>query len=176
MTLNIEQKKAIVSELSDVAKNAISAAAADYRGLTVCEMTDLRETARKQGVMLKVYRNTLARRALEETEFACLRDALVGPVVLLFSQDEPGAAARLLRDFVKKHDQLEVKALALDGKLLGPEQLKAVASLPSRHDAITQFACVLQAPVTKLVRTFNEPVAQFVRVMGQIRDQKQAVS
>lgn len=174
MTLNLEQKKAIVAELSEVAKNAISAAVADYRGLTVSEMTELRVSARQQGVKLRVYRNTLARRALDETDFACLREVLTGPTVLLFSQDEPGAAARLLSDFVKKYENLEVRALALDGQLLGPDQLKSVASLPSRTEALTQLAAVIQAPVTKMVRTFNEPVAQLVRVMGQIRDQKQA--
>ncbi len=173
MTLQLEQKKAIVAELAEVAKQSISAAAADYRGLTVSQMTDLRVAARAQNVKLRVYRNTLARRAFEGTDFACLREALVGPIVMLFSQDEPGAAARLLSDFVKKYEQLEVKALALDGQMLGADQLKAVASLPSRQEALSSLVVVLQAPVVKFVRTLNEPVAQLVRVMGQIRDQKQ---
>ncbi len=173
MALQLEQKKAIVAELVEVAKQSVSAAAADYRGLTVAEMTDLRVAARASNVKLRVYRNTLARRAFEGTDFACLREALVGPIVMLFSQDEPGAAARLLRDFAKKYEQLEVKALALDGQLLGADQLKAVASLPSRHEALSSLAAVLKAPVTKFVRTLNEPVAQMVRVTGQIRDQKQ---
>lgn len=174
MALNLEQKKAIVSELSEAVKHAVSAAAADYRGLTVTEMTELRSEARKRGIKTRVYRNTLARRALAETEFACLRDALVGPIVLFFSKDEPGAAAKLLVDYTKKFERLEVKALALDGQLLGPAQLQSVASLPSRHEALSQLAAVFLAPVTKFVRTVNEPVAQFARVMGQIRDQKQA--
>lgn len=173
MALNLEEKRAIVGELTEVAKNSISAAVASYRGLTVTEMTDLRSSARKQGIKLRVYRNTLARLALAATDFACLRDALVGPIVLLFSQDEPGAAARLLTDFTKKFDKLEVKALALDGQLFGPTQLKAVASLPSRQEALAQLAAVFLAPVTQFVRTVNEPVAQFVRVMGAVRDQKQ---
>lgn len=173
MALNLEQKKAIVSELNEVALKSISAVAAHYRGLTVSEMTELRKTAREKGVWLRVYRNTLARIALKETEFACLEDALVGPMVLLFSQDEPGSAARLLSDFVKKHEKLEVKALVLDGRLLGADQLKAVASLPSREEALAQLCAVLQAPVAKFVRTLNEPVAQVARVMGQIRDKKQ---
>lgn len=174
MALNLEQKKAIVGELSEVVKHAVSAAAADYRGLTVTEMTELRSEARKRGVKTRVYRNTLARRALAETEFSCLRDALVGPIVLFFSKDEPGAAARLLVDYTKKFERLEVKALALDGQLLGPAHLQSVASLPSRQEALSQLAAVFLAPVTKFVRTVNEPVAQFARVMGQIRDQKQA--
>jgi large subunit ribosomal protein L10 len=172
--LNLEQKKEIVSELADVAKNSISAIAADYRGLTVSEMTDLRAGAREKGIKLRVYRNTLARIALKETSFECLKPVLSGPIVLLFSQDEPGAAARLLSDFAKKNDKLEVKGLAIDGQFLEPDQLKAVASLPSRDEAIAQLLSVMQAPVIKFVRTLNEPVAQFARVMGQIRDQKEA--
>ncbi len=174
MALNLEQKKEIVSELAEVAKNSISAIAADYRGLTVSEMTDLRAGAREKGIKLRVYRNTLARLALKDTSFECLKPALSGPIVLLFSQDEPGAAARLIRDFAKKNDQLEVRGLAIDGQFLEADQLKAVASLPSRDEAIAQLMSVMQAPVTKFVRTLNEPVAQFVRVMGQIRDQKEA--
>lgn len=174
MALNLEQKKSIVDELAEVAKASISVVAADYRGLTVSEMTELRSVARDKGVKMRVYRNTLARRALKGTDFECLREALVGPMVLLFAQDEPGAAARLLRDFQKKSDQLEVKALALDGRTMGADQLEAVASLPSRDEALASLAAVLQAPVAKFVRTLNEPVAQAVRVMGQVRDQKQA--
>ncbi len=174
MALNLEQKKAMVAELSDIAGKALSAVAADYRGLTVSEMTQLRKTARENGVWLRVYRNTLARRALSETEFACLQDTLVGPIVLFFAQEEPGAAARLLRDFLKDgHDKLEVKALVVDGKLLSADQLKAVASLPSKQEALAMLCAVLQAPVVKFVRTLNEPVAQVVRVMGQVHEKKQ---
>lgn len=172
--LNIEDKKAIVAELNGVANAAVSAIAADYRGLTVSEVTQLRANARKSSVHMRVYRNTLARRALQDTSFACLNDALVGPIVLLFSQDEPGAAARLVRDFVKEHEAFEVRALALDGQLLGPDSLKAIASLPSRDEALAQLMSVMQAPVTKMVRTVNETVAQFVRVVAAVRDKKQA--
>lgn len=173
MPLNLEQKKAIVADLQNVVSNSISALVADYRGLTVSEMTELRTSARKAGVHLRIYRNTLARRAVEETNFACLTDALVGPVALLFAQEEPGAAARLVRDFVKSHENLEVRALAMDGQLLGPDQLKAVASLPSRDEALAQLLSVMKAPITKFVRTVREPYAQAVRVFGAVRDQKQ---
>lgn len=172
MALNLEQKKAIVAELSEVAKHAVSAVAADYRGLTVSEMTKLRQNARRSGVAMRVYRNTLARLAMKDTSYACLDDVLSGPMVLLFSQHEPGAAARLVRSFVKEHERLTVRALVLDGTLMTPEKLNAVASLPSREEALTQLAVVLLAPITKLVRTFNEPVAQTVRVMAAIRDKK----
>ena len=172
--LRLEDKQAIVAELNQVASSAVSAIAADYRGLTVTDMTALRKEARDKGVFMRVYRNTLARRAVKGTSLACLNDALTGPIVLFFAQEEPGIAARLVRDFIKQNENLEVKALAIDGQLLGPDQLKAVASLPSRDEAIARLMSVMQAPVTKFVRTLNEPVAQFARVMGQIRDQKQA--
>lgn len=174
MALNLEAKKAIVEELSAVVAQSVSAVAADYRGLTVGEMTELRKQARDKGLYMRVVRNTLARRAVEGTEYACLTDALVGPMVLLFSQDEPGAGARLMRDFMKDHAKLEVKALALDGDLLGADQLKAVADLPSRDEALAQLMSVMKAPITKFVRTMAEPYASAVRVLGQIRDQKQA--
>lgn len=174
MALNLEAKKAIVEELSAVVAQSVSAVAADYRGLTVGEMTELRKQARDKGLYMRVVRNTLARRAVEGTDYACLTDALVGPMVLLFSQDEPGAGARLMRDFMKDHAKLEVKALALDGDLLGADQLKAVAELPSRDEALALLMSVMKAPVTKFVRTMAEPYASAVRVMGQIRDQKQA--
>lgn len=174
MTLRFDDKKAIVTELATLVESSISAVAADYRGLTVSEMTELRGNARKAGVVMKVYRNTLARRAVEGTSFACLTDALTGPIVLLFAQEEPGAAARLLRDFMKTNDKLAVRALALDGKLLGADQLKAVASLPSRDEALAQLLSVMKAPITKFVRTVREPYAQAVRVMGAVRDKKEA--
>lgn len=175
MVIKLDKKKAIVAELAEIVSKAVFAIAADYRGLTVSEMTELRTKARKIGVVMRVYRNTLARRAIEGTAFACLTEALVGPIVLLFSIDEPSATAKLLRDFIKVHDNLQVRVLVLDGKLLSPEQLKAIASLPSRKEALVQLAFVIQAPITKFVRTLHETYAQFVRVMGAVRDKKQAV-
>jgi large subunit ribosomal protein L10 len=174
VALNLEDKKAIVADLSAVVAESISAVAADYRGLSVSEMTELRAQAREKGLYMRVVRNTLARRAVEGTDHACLAEALVGPMLLVFSQDEPGAGARLLRDFMKNHDKLEVKALALDGELLGADKLKSVAELPSRDEALAQLMSVMQAPITKLVRTMAEPYASAVRVMGQIRDQKES--
>lgn len=176
MALTFENKKAIVAELVDVVGNAISAVAADYRGLTVTEMTQLRSQARQSGVKMRIYRNTLARRAVEGTEFACLKEVLTGPIVLLFSVEEPGAAARILRDFMKAHEALEVRALAMNGALLAANQLEAVASLPSREEALAKLAATFNAPVTQFVRTLKEPVAQFVRVVAAVRDQKQAAS
>lgn len=174
VALNLEQKKAIVAELSDIAQQAISVVVADYRGLTVSEMSELRKTARNAGVTMRVYRNTLARRAFKETPYACLDKVLTGPIVLFFSQQEPGAAARLIEKFIKEHEQLEVKALAFGAELLSADKLKAVAQLPSREEALSQLAAVLLAPVTKFLRALNEPVAQVVRVVAAIQDQKKA--
>lgn len=171
-SVNLEKKKAVVSELNGIANQAVSAIAGSYRGLTVAEMTELRTNARRAGVKMGVYRNTLARLAIKETPHACLDKALSGPMVLLFSMEEPGAAARLIRNFIKDHERFEVKALSVGGELLAPEKLKAVASLPSRQDALTQLVTVLSAPITKFVRTLNEPVAQVVRVLAAVGDQK----
>lgn len=178
MVLKLEDKKAIVAELAEVAAESISAVAADYRGLTVSEMTLLRTQSRQQNVKMRVYRNTLARRAFKDTRFAGLDEALVGPIVLFFGKEEPGAPARLIRDFIKKtsNEKLTVRALALDGKVFPAEQLKAVASLPSRHEALSSLAVVTKAPVTKFVRTLSETVAQVVRVMAAVRDQKKAAA
>lgn len=173
MTLRIEQKKAIVAEVSSVANSALSVVAADYRGLTVSEMTSLRASARKVGVTLRVVRNTLARKAFQGTPFECLTDSLVGPVLLAFSVEEPSASARLMRDFVKTNEKLKVKALALGGQLYGSQQLDAIAKLPTRIEAIAKFASVLQAPLTKFACTLNEVPTKLARALVQVRDQKQ---
>jgi len=174
VALNLEQKKAIVAEVSDVAANALSAVAADYRGLTVSEVTELRSKAREKGVVLRVVRNTLARRALDNTEFACMRDALVGPLLLAFSKSEPGAAAKLIKDFMKEHEKLEVKALAIGGQLLAAKDLDVVAKLPTRDEAIAMLMSVMKAPVEKFVRTLAEPHAKLVRTIAAIRDKQAA--
>lgn len=173
MALNLEDKKAIVAEVAKIAASSTSAIAADYRGLTVGQMTDLRARARKQGVYLRVVRNTLARRAMQNTEFECLQESLVGPLILLFSFEDPGAGARLVRDFIKANEKFEVKALALGGKLFPAKQLDVVAQLPTKEQAISMLMSVMQAPITKLVRTLAEPYAMAVRVMAAVRDKKE---
>ena len=174
MALKLEDKKAIVAEVADVAAKALSAVAADYRGLTVAEMTELRAKARKSGVYLRVIRNTLARRALQDTDFACLNDSLVGPMFLAFSQEDPGAAARLLKEAASSYEKLTIKALALGDRLLSPKDIDVVATLPTRDQAIATLMSMMQAPVTKLVRTLAEPCAQCARVLAAIRDKKAA--
>jgi large subunit ribosomal protein L10 len=175
--LRLEDKKAIVSEVSQIASTALSAAVADYRGLTVGQMNELRAKAREGNVYLKVVKNTLAKRAVEGTEFECMTESFKGPMVIAFSLEEPGAAARLIRDFIKdKKNKLEVKNLAMGGEVFGEEKLEAFAQLPTREEALATLCRVMQAPVTQFVRTLNEPAAQFVRVMGQISDKKQTAA
>ena len=173
MALNLDGKKAIVEDLMVTAGSAMSAVAADYRGLTVSEANALRKFARAAGVDVGVYRNTLARRALKDTDFACLSDILTGPIVLLFAQTDPGAAARVIRDF-EFAEKLTVRGLALGGQLLAASQLKAVASLPTLHEALGQLVSVMKAPITKFVRTVNEPAGQMVRAFAAVGDQKKA--
>ena len=174
MALRLEQKQAIVAEVNEAAKSALSAVLSDYRGLTVAEMTEMRAKARANGVYLRVIRNTLAKRAIEGTEYECLNDAFVGPTMVAFSQEDPGSAARLIKDYAKELDALEVKALAIGGELLEASQLDRVATLPTRDEAIAQLMSVMQAPVIKLARTLNEVPGKLVRTVAAVRDQKQA--
>jgi large subunit ribosomal protein L10 len=174
VTLRLEDKKAIVAEVAEVASDALSLVAADYCGLTVSEMTELRSKARDSGVYLRVVRNTLAKRALADTDFACISDSLSGPLALAFSQEDPGAAARVIHEFVKTHDTLEVKALSMDGQLLAASDLARVASLPTREQAISMLMSVMQAPISKLVRTLAAPQTKFVRTLAAVKDKKDA--
>lgn len=154
MALRLEDKKEIVAAVNQAAGSAFSAVVADYRGLTVAQLTQLRSEARKQNVYLRVIRNTLARRALEGTNFEQLKDSLVGPTIiaLSMSEDDMGAAARLFKDFAKTNDKLEVKTGAYEGKLFSGQELDVLASLPNREQALTLLASVLQAPVSKFGR------------------------
>ncbi|WP_111658271.1 50S ribosomal protein L10 [Isoalcanivorax indicus] len=173
MPLNLEDKRAIVASVNAVAAEALSAVIADYRGLTVSEMTELRQKARETGVYVRVVRNTLAKRAVEGTEYECLNDALVGPTILAFSQEDPGAAARLFKDFAKDHKLLEVKALAVGGVAYGAQDLDILAKLPTRDQALSTLLSVMQAPIAKFVRTANEVPSKAVRVIAAVKDQKQ---
>lgn len=173
MALAINAKKEIVSEINGVAKGALSAAVAEYRGLSVAEMTELRVQARAKGVFLKVVRNTLARRAVEGTDFECLQNALVGPTILAFASEEPGAAAKLFKEFTKGHDKFKVTALAVGGKLHGPESLDAISKLPTRDEALASLLYVMKAPVGNLARALNDVPGRIVRVIAAVKDQKQ---
>lgn len=174
MALNLEDKKAIVAEVSTVANTAISLVVADYRGISVPKMTALRSKAREKGIYLRVIRNTLARRALKGTSFECMDAALVGPLVFGFAQNEPSAAARLFKDFAKENELFSVKALSVAGQFYEASQLDRVASLPTKEEALGQLAAVLMAPINKLARTIAEPHSSLVRALEDYRKQKEA--
>jgi large subunit ribosomal protein L10 len=173
VALSLADKKQIVSEVAAVAESAHSAVAAEYRGLTVDEMTALRIKAREGGVYLRVVKNSLARRAFEGTEFECMNDQLVGPLVLAFSQEDPGSAARVIKEFAKEHDKLEVKVLAVGGEALAASELDKLASLPTRDQAISMLMAVMRAPLDKFARTLNEVPGKLVRTVAAVRDAKQ---
>jgi large subunit ribosomal protein L10 len=174
MALNIEQKKAVVAEVADVANNALAAVAAEYRGLTVEEMTELRVKAREDGVFLRVAKNTLVRRAVEGTEFECIQDSLSGPLLLAFSMEDPGSAARLVKDYSKSHDHLVAKLVAIGGQVYDASELDRLASLPTYDQAIAILMGVMKAPIEKFVRTLAEPHTKLVRTIDAVRDAKQA--
>lgn len=174
MALNLDQKKAVVAEVAEVAANAHSAIAAEYIGLTVEDMTTLRVKAREENVYLRVVKNSLAKRAFEGTDFACMNDAMVGPLVLAFSQEDPGAAARVISDFAKENDKLVVKLVSIGGELLEAGDIKRLASMPTKDQAISMLMSVMNAPVEKFVRTLNEVPTKLVRVIAAVRDQKDA--
>ena len=176
MAMNLDDKKVVVSELAAVAASAHSAIAAEYRGLSVSQMTELRKQARSAGVYLRVVKNTLARRAVEGTDFECMQQGLVGPLVLAFSQDEPGAAARLMKDFTKNHEKLQIKLVSFGGQMLGAGDLDRLAQMPTRDQAISLLMAVMKAPLDKFARTLNEVPGKLVRTVAAIRDQKQAAA
>jgi len=162
VALGLEDKKAIVAEVSEAAKVALSAVVADSRGVTVGAMTALRKDAREAGVYVRVVRNTLAKRAVEGSDFECLQDSFVGPTLIAFSNEHPGAAARLLKKFAKENDQLEVKALAFNGELIPAGDIDRLATLPTYDEAISRLMSVIQGATSK-----------FVRTLAAVRDQKE---
>jgi large subunit ribosomal protein L10 len=174
MPLNLEDKKALVTEVNAVAAKAQSVVAAEYRGITVSQMTELRAKARGQGVYMRVVKNTLARKALAGTTFESVGPQLKGPLVLAFSKDDPGAAARVVKDFAKTNEKLVPTLVSIGGQVLSGKELEKVASLPTREQALAQLMGLLKAPIEKLVRTLAEPQAKLVRTIAAVRDQKQA--
>ena len=174
MALHMAEKQAIVAEVAEVAASAHSAIAAEYRGMTVDAMTRLRAEARNHGVYLRVVKNTLARRAVAGTDVECMQEGLTGPLVLAFSQEDPGAAARVIKDFVKENKQMVVKLVAIGGKLLPATDLEALAKMPTRDQAISMLMGVMKAPIQKLARTLNEVPGKLVRTLAAVRDAKEA--
>ena len=174
--LSLEDKKAIVADVAREASTAQSAIAAEYSGITVGALTELRRKARQSGVYLRVVKNTLARKAVSETEFACMQEGFVGPLILALSKEDPAAAARVLTDFAKTNEKLIIKVVALRGKLLAPEDAKRLAQMPTKDEAISQLMAVMKAPIGKFVRTLAEPANKLARTVAAVRDQKQAAA
>ena len=173
MAIRLEDKQQIVSEVNQAASSALSAVLADYRGVTVEDMTALRKNARANKVYLRVVRNTLLKRAVADTEFECIQGVLVGPTILALSQEDPGAAARVLKDFAKENDDFEIKALSVGGQLMDASQIDVLAKLPTVDQARSMLMSVMLAPVTKLARTMNEVPSKVTRAVAAVRDQKQ---
>jgi large subunit ribosomal protein L10 len=176
MALRLEDKKTLVTEVNEIAQKAQSVVAAEYRGLSVAKLTELRARARASRVYMRVVKNTLARRAVAGTPFECVGEKLRGPLILAFSQDDPGAAARLIKGFAKDHDKLVPTLVSLGGSVLPGKDLDRVASLPTRAEALAQLLGVIKAPVVKFVRTLAEPHAKLVRTIAAVKDQKQAAA
>ena len=155
MALNLSQKQEVVAELADVAAKAHSLIAAEYAGTTVSQMTAMRKKARESGVFLKVVKNTLAARAVAGTEYECVKDALVGPLLYAFSQEDPGAAGRLIKEFAKGNDKLQAKVVSIGGKLYAGSHVDVLASLPTREQALAMLARVLAEPATMFARAIK---------------------
>ena len=173
MPIGLKEKQAIIAEVNETAGQALSAVMADYRGVSVAGMTELRKTAREAGVQVRVIRNTLAKRAFEGTEFECMSEAMLGPNILAFSLEDPGAGAKVFQNFAKENEDFEIKALSIGGKLLPADQIDALAKLPTRDEALAMLMAVMKAPITKLTRTLNDVPAKVTRVVSAVRDQKQ---
>jgi len=157
VAIKLEDKKAIVAEVSEAANSALSAVVADARGVTVSAMTGLRKEARANGVYMRVVRNTLLRRVVEGTPFEVLTNSLKGPTLIAFSNEHPGAAARIFKEFAKGQEKFEIKAAAFEGNLIAAD---ALASLPTYDEAISQLMSVIQGATSKFVRTLAAIQAQ----------------
>ncbi len=174
MALGLEDKKTLVKEVSAVAGESLSAIAAEYRGLSVAEMTELRKEARAAGVYMRVVKNTLARRAVEGTEFECMQDSLKGPILLAFAKEDPGAAARVIKDFAKEHEALQAVSLSVGGQLMPASDLNKLADLPTLDQARAMLLGVMVAPMSELVRTIAEPPAMLARTLSARGSQEAA--
>ncbi|MEZ5500441.1 MAG: 50S ribosomal protein L10 [Steroidobacteraceae bacterium] len=174
MALSLEDKKAMVAEVAEVAAAAQSLVAAEYRGLSVAQLTELRAQARAAGVYMRVVKNSLARRAIVGTSFEAMGKQLKGPLLLAFSKDDPGAPARVVKDFAKANDKLVARLVALGDQVMPGEDIDRLANLPTREQALSLLLAVMKAPIEKFVRTLAAPHTKLVRTIAAVRDQKQA--
>jgi large subunit ribosomal protein L10 len=173
LSLNLEQKQAVVAEISTQVKSAQAIVLAEYRGIKVGDMTRLRAKARASNVYLRVLKNTLARRAVAETPFSGLSDQMVGPLAYGIS-DDPVAVAKVLSDFAKANDKFVVKGGAMANFVMSSKDVANLANMPSREQLIAKLMGTMQAPIAKFVQTLNEVPAKFVRTLAAVRDQKQS--
>ena len=176
MSLSIEDKQSVVKELNTIASSSVSGAIADYSGLNVAEITELRTKAREAGVYLKVVKNTLSKRAFSDTSFECLSESLKGPIIIAFSEDDLASPARLFKNFSKEYEQLQTVSLAIDGNTFPATDLDRIAQLPTKQEAYSTIANLLQAPIEKAVRTLKEIPSKFTRMAVAIKDNKEKVS
>ena len=172
MGLSLEQKQATVSEVSAKLGSAQAVIVAEYRGLDVARVTQLRARARKSGLYLKVLKNTLARRAVKGTPFEKLAEQMSGPLMYGIAQD-PVAGAKVLSEFAKENEQFVIRGGAMPNAVMTPKEVGALAALPSRQELLAKLAGTLQAPMAKLVRTLNEVPGKFVRTLAAVRDAKE---
>jgi large subunit ribosomal protein L10 len=174
MALNLTQKQEVVAELAEVAGKALSLVAAEYAGLSVGQLTDMRKKARESGVFLKVAKNTLVSRAVENTDYAVVKDALTGPLLYAFSQEDPGAAGRLIKEFAKSNDKLKPRLVSLGGQMYPGSHVDVLASLPTRDEALSMLLSVMVQPATQLVRLLSEPASLVTRVINAAGQAKAA--
>jgi large subunit ribosomal protein L10 len=174
MALNLNQKKEVVAELAEVAATAHSLVAAEYAGLTVEQLTSMRKKARAEGVYLKVAKNTLVSRAVEDTDYAIVADELTGPLLYAFSKEDPGAAGRLIKEFAKANDKLKPRLVAIGGQKYPGTHVDVLASLPTRDEALSMLLSVMVQPATMLVRVLAEPASQVARATNAVGQQKAA--
>ena len=176
MSLNIEEKQSVVQELNTIASSSVSGAIADYSGLNVSEITELRTKAREAGLYLKVVKNTLSKRAFSDTSFECLTENLKGPIIIALSEDDLASPARLFKNFSKEYEQLKTISLAIDGNTFPATELDRIAQLPTKQEAYSIIARLLQAPIEKAVRTLKEIPTKFTRMAVAVKDNKEKVS
>ena len=166
MALNISEKKDVVKEVSEIASSAQAAVAAEYRGLTVQELSELRSNARNLGVYVKVIKNSLAKIAIKDTNFECMDPSLKGPLIFAFSKEDLGSAAKLVNDFKKENKLLKPVVVAVNGELVDVDKLSQIAALPTKDQAIGMLMSVMKQPVEKFVRTLVAPNTKLVQTIS----------
>ena len=173
MSLSLAQKKAVVSEASEAIASANAGVLAEYRGMTVAQLTDLRREARSAGVWIKVVKNNLARIAIADTDFECLSEHFIGPVIFSASED-PVAVAKVMAKAAKDNEKLTITAGAMNGSLMDPKMIDDLSKLPSREELLAKLMGTMQAPVQKFVSTLNEVPGKFVRTLAAVAESKEA--